>query len=192
MSSRRNILLRVFPVMIILLGFGVSIQAQGPNPLYTLIQGGGIYGISTGPSADIPKMHGYQFQFVIGRNFDDRHFVGIGIGNDVYRQKSVLEGGQLNKISFLPIFLDYRLPFWRPGPLSQLGGMANAGYAPFVGSHFSEGFMGKIGLTYSQMLVDRSDLHLSVGYGFQEVGSRFRAQPFVQQNLFVTVGLFVY
>ena len=55
-------------------------NAQRRNT-YTLLQAGGIFGVAN--SGDQRVMHGYQFQFAFGRNFYDRMYLGLGIGNDV-------------------------------------------------------------------------------------------------------------
>src|SRR3546814_9841470 len=68
--------------------FSTHAQRRGT---YTLLQAGGIFGMAT--SADQPVMHGYQFQFAFGRNFYDRMYLGLGIGNDVYRGRGTLADG---------------------------------------------------------------------------------------------------
>lgn len=167
----------------------VESQAQQRASTYTLIQGGGLYGVSNSKQ---DPLHGYQFQFVIGRNMDDRYFVGLGVGNDIYRGAGVSGGSRGSRVSFLPLFIDYRMPIVQMTAVSRLGMMANAGYAPRIGGDFYDGGMGKVGLTYSQLLIDRSDVHISLGYGFQQFNSKFIANRFHQRHVFLTVGLFVY
>lgn len=159
---------------------------------YTLLQAGGIFGMAT--SVDQPVMHGYQFQFMFGRNFYDRMYLGLGIGNDVYRGRATLADGSRStrRVNTLPIFADFRVPVAEVSTLGQLGVLVNAGYAPSVGADFFKGFVGKAGITYGHMLVGDSDLLFSTGYGFQQFDSRFAGSTFYQHSIFLTVGLFVH
>lgn len=169
----------------------LSLQAQRRGT-YTLLQAGGIFGMAT--SAEQSVMHGYQFQFAFGRNFYDRMYLGLGIGNDVYRGRATLADGRRSarRVNTLPIFADFRLPVAQVSALGRLGVMANAGYAPSIGADFFKGFVAKAGLTYGHMLVGGSDLLFSTGYGFQQLDSRYSGSSFYQHNLFLTVGLFVH
>ncbi|SFC54191.1 hypothetical protein SAMN05421747_11417 [Parapedobacter composti] len=183
---------KFLPILIVLLGCS-SLQAQAQRRgSYTLLQAGGIYGLAT--TADHDPRHGYQFQFMFGRNFYDRLYLGLGIGNEVYRGRTTLANGNrsTHRVNTLPIFADFRAPIAQLSPLGRLGTMVNAGYAPSIGSDYFRGFMGKAGLTYGHLLVDGSSLLISAGYGFQQFGSRFFSDRHVQHNLFVTVGLFVH
>ena len=159
---------------------------------YTLLQAGGIFGVAT--SVDQSVMHGYQFQFAFGRNFYDRMYLGLGIGNDVYRGRATLANGNRSnrRVNTLPIFADFRVPVAEVSALGMLGVLANAGYAPSIGADFFRGFMAKAGVTYGHMLVGGSDLLFSTGYGFQQFDSRFSGNSFYQHNIFLTVGLFVH
>jgi len=159
---------------------------------YTLLQAGGIFGMAT--TGDQSAMHGYQFQFAFGRNFYDRMYLGLGIGNDVYRGRTTLADGKRStrRVNTLPIFVDFRAPFARISPLGTFGAMVDAGYAPSIGADYFKGFLGKAGITYSQLLVEGSDLQFSAGYGFQQFDSRYSGYKFSQHNIFITVGLFVH
>ncbi|MEC3880843.1 hypothetical protein [Parapedobacter sp. 10938] len=169
--------------------FSTHAQRRGT---YTLLQAGGIFGMAT--SADQSVMHGYQFQFAFGRNFYDRMYLGLGIGNDVYRGRATLADGSRStrRVNTLPIFADFRVPVAQVSALGKFGLLANAGYAPSIGADFFKGFMGKAGITYGHMLVGGSDLLFSTGYGFQQFDSRFSGSSFYQHNIFLTVGLFVH
>ena len=168
-----------------------STQAQRRGT-YTLLQAGGIFGMAT--SNDQPAMHGYQFQFAFGRNFYDRMYLGLGIGNDVYRGRATLADGSRStrRVNTLPIFADFRLPIAEVSALGRFGLLANAGYAPSIGADYFKGFMAKAGITYGHMLVGGSDLLFSMGYSFQQFDSRFSGRSFNQHNVFLTVGLFVH
>lgn len=169
--------------------FAAHAQRRGT---YTLLQAGGIFGMAT--SADQPVMHGYQFQFAFGRNFYDRMYLGLGIGNDVYRGRATLADGtrSTRRINTLPIFADFRVPVADVSALGRFGLLANAGYAPSIGADYFRGFMGRAGVTYGHMLVGGSDLLFSTGYGFQQFDSRFSGNNFYQHSIFLTVGLFVH
>ena len=159
---------------------------------YTVLQAGGIYGLAA--SGDPSPMHGYQFQFAFGRNFHDRMYLGLGIGNDVYRGRATLADGSRStrRVNTLPIFADFRVPLAGSSPLARFGALANAGYAPSIGADYFKGFVGRAGITYGHTLVAGSDLLFSAGYGFQQFGSRFSDSGFHQHSIFVTVGLWVH
>lgn len=159
---------------------------------YTVLQAGGTFGMAT--SGDQNAMHGYQVQFAFGRNFYDRMYLGLGIGNDVYRGRATLSDGSRStrRVNTLPIFADFRVPVAQVSALGRFGLLANAGYAPSIGADYFKGFLAKAGLTYGHMLVGGSDLLFSAGYGFQQFGSRFLDRSFHQHNIFLTVGLFVH
>lgn len=181
----------LFVLAFLIFCFCLPIQAQRRGT-YTVLQAGGMFGLST--TSDQSAMHGYQFQFAFGRNFYDRMYLGLGIGNDVYRGRSDLADGSRStrRISTLPIFVDFRVPCARLSPLGTFGVVADAGYAPSIGADYFKGFMGKAGITYSHLLVEGSDLQFSAGYGFQQFDSRFSGKVFSQHNVFITVGLFVH
>lgn len=181
----------LFALLSLIFCMCLSAQAQRRGT-YTVLQAGGMFGLST--TSDQSPMHGYQFQFVFGRNFYERMFVGLGLGNDVYRGRSDLANGtrSTRRVNTLPIFVDFRVPFARTSPLGAFGGVIDAGYAPSIGADYFKGFMGKAGITYSHLLAEGSDLQFTVGYGFQQFNSRLSAPVFSQHNVLITVGLFVH
>lgn len=164
-------------------------NAQGRT--YTVIQAGGLFGLSS--TSTHSPMHGYQVQLSFGRNFQDRVYAGIGLSQDVYRGRSTLADGRRStrRINTLPIFAEARVPLANIGMLGSIGAGAQAGYAPPMGAEYFGGFTGKAGLAYGHTLADRSDLLFSLGYGFQQFDSRFSIAPFSQHNAFISVGLFV-
>lgn len=193
---KRNFLLspslRLFAVLLLLFsGFHQELLAQGRRSNYTIVQAGGMFGLQASRGE---PLHGYQFQFVFGKNFEDRTFAGFGIGNDVYRGHTTISNGNktVSQINTLPIFMDFRQVITPVSIISNLGFMANAGFAPGLGGNYYRGFVGKAGLTYSHLLIESSDLQFSLGYGFQQFDSRFVQTGFHQHQLFLTVGLFVY
>ncbi len=179
-------------LLLVLLGcFSFQAKAQR-RATYTLLQAGGIFGLSTSDSQS--PMHGYQFQFVFGRNFYDNFYVGLGIGNDVYRGRTTLADGSRStrRVNTLPLTVDFRAPLSSVSALGTFGVMANAGYAPSIGNDYFKGFVAKTGFTYGHLLAEQSDLLFTVGYGFQQFDSRFSGNTFNQHNVFITVGLFVH
>lgn len=159
---------------------------------YTQLQAGGIFGLAT--TNDQDPMYGYQFQFSFGRNFYDRVYLGLGISNDVYRGRTTLADGQRStrRVNTLPVFADFKAPVARLSPLGTFGVMANAGYAPGIGNDYFRGFMGRAGINYAHLLMERSSLLFSTGYSFQQFDSRFTGNPFNQHSIFLTIGLFVH
>lgn len=170
-----------------------SAQSRFRPSNYTVLQAGGLYGIQS--TGDANRMNGYQFQFVFGRNLGDRTYLGLGVANDVYRGTSELTNGTTatRRMNTLPVFADFRQTLADLSIMGRLGMVAGAGYAPGLGGDYFRGFMGKVGLTYSHLLADRSDIQFSLGYGIQQFDSSYLQQPsFFQHNLFLTIGLFVY
>ncbi|WP_353185647.1 hypothetical protein [Parapedobacter lycopersici] len=179
-------------LLAVLLGCARATWAQ-QRPTYTLLEAGGILGLRH--SGGLDAMNGYQFHFAFGRNFYDKAYLGLGIGNDVYRGRSTtIEGTRTtSRVNTLPIFADFRVPLAAVSMLGRLSAMANVGYAPGIGGDYFKGFVAKGGLTYSHLLGEGSDLLFSFGYGFQQFDSRFPGYPtFHQHNLFLTIGLFVH
>lgn len=160
---------------------------------YTVLQAGGLFGLES--STSVEPMNGYQFQFVFGKQLGEQTYLGLGIGNDVYRGTTELASGMkaTRRMNTLPIFVDFRKTVFNVSVLGRLGLVADAGYAPGIGGDYFRGFMGKAGMTYSHLLADRSDLQFSLGYGVQQFDSSYLQQSsFYQHNIFFTVGLFVY
>ena len=175
--------------------FGLSVyevSAQGRGT-YTLLEAGGMLGLSHSEGGK--AANGYQFHFVFGRNFYDKAYVGLGIGNDIYRGRSETIGGQRSSIRLntFPVFADLRMPLVEVSMRGQLGTMLNGGYAPSIGGDYFKGFLAKGGITYAHLLTGGTDLLISAGYGFQQFKSRFDGYaPFHQHNLLLTVGLFIH
>ena len=188
MKRNTNWLLLIF----LMTCFYLPLQAQ-QRGVYTVLQAGGMFGVSA--TNDQSTMYGYQFQVVFGRNFYDRMYLGIGLGNDVYRGRSSVQvngSRSSRRINTLPIYADFRVPFAGLSPVGTFGILADAGYAPSIGADFFKGFVGKAGITYSLFLAEGSDLQFSAGYGIQQFDSRFSGNAYSQHNVFITVGLFVH
>lgn len=190
MFMRVYLIRKCFGVLVLLFGMIQVVQAQR-LPNYTVLQAGGIFGVNS--SEDKP-MNGYQFQFVFGKHLYEKTFFGLGIGNDVYRGNTTLPNGGNStlRMNVLPIFADFRQAAFDVSILSKVGFVANAGYAPSLGSNYYQGFMGKVGMTYSLLLADNSDLQFTLGVGSQHFDSRYINKKSHQYHVFLTVGLFTY
>lgn len=167
-----------------------DLRAQSSR-FYTVIQAGGIYGVHT--TSALKPMHGFQFQLVFGRNFRDKAYLGIGVGNDTYRGKTQVENGNIveRRIQTFPLFADFRAPLFEAGMLGRVTAFANAGYAPNLSAQYMQGSLAKLGLSYEHLLAYRSNLKFSVGYGIQNFNSRNLASRFSQQQITLNIGLFV-
>lgn len=184
-----------FYVVIAFLSVIAIPEAYGQSRTYTVVQAGGMFGVSS--TSDHNAMHGYQVHLSFGRNFQDRLYAGIGLSQDVYRgSTNIMIDGNMRKstrrMNALPIFAEARAPISSIGMLGSFGTMVSIGYAPPMGAEYFGGFMGKAGLTYGHLLADRSDLLFSVGYGFQQFDSRYVSNAFSQHNVFISIGLFVH
>lgn len=184
-----------FQIALVLICLAISgsfqtVQAQG-NRYYTNLQVGGIFGVQA-QNAD--PVSGYQFQFMIGRNYWDRTFIGVGLGNNVYRGRVEIRPGETaqRRLNTLPLFVDFRRHLVQTSPIGRLSMVVNAGYAPSLGGDYFRGWNGRAGLAYSHMLLGGNDLQFTLSYGFQEFGSRYVRSQFHQHEVQLTVGLFVY
>jgi hypothetical protein len=168
-----------------------NLLAQTRTPSYSVVQAGGLFGLDNQVGE---AQNGYQFQFIFGKNYWDRTFVGLGVANEVFRVKPLpsISSSKSGKINTLPIFADIRQQILPVSPLGNLGAFANAGYALGLGGNFYRGWMGKAGLTYSHLLIGGSDLQFSVGYGVQQFEHRFLLKPYTKPHVFITLGLFSY
>lgn len=167
-----------------------SAKAQG-NHFYTNLQVGGIFGVQA-QNAD--PASGYQFQFMVGRNYFDRTFIGVGLGNNVYRGRAEIRPGETarRRLNTLPLFVDFRRHLVPVSPIGHLSLVVNAGYAPSLGGDYYRGWNGRAGLAYSHMLLGGNDLQFTLSYGLQEFDSRYVQSRFHQHEVHLTVGLFVY
>lgn len=181
-----------YSLVAVLISVFVTIEAHAQRGrVYTVVQAGGIFGLNS--TSEHSAMHGYQVHLSFGRNFHDRIYAGLGLSQDIYRGATVMPDGRRSnrRINALPIFTELRVPISNVRMLGSLGALASAGYAPPMGAEYFGGFMGKAGISYGHMLADRSDLLISVGYGFQQFDSRLALQAFSQHNGFISIGLFV-
>lgn len=177
-------------LLVLSLFAAVTLHAQSRSN-YSIVQAGALIGLDNQVGE---AQSGYQFQFVFGKNYYDKTFLGLGIANEVYRAKPLPSNtsGTSGKLNTLPIFVDFRQELTSVNAFGNLGLMANAGYAPGLGGNYYKGAMAKAGLTYSHLLADGSDLQFSVGYGLQQFDNRFIQKSYTKSLVFITVGLFTY
>ncbi|HZH54719.1 MAG TPA: hypothetical protein VFD72_03640 [Sphingobacteriaceae bacterium] len=174
--------------LIFCVGFGQQAGAQ-TRSIYTVLQAGGIIGLQS----DLEKaVSGYQLQFIVGQNYNDRTFVGFGIANEVYRGGTVEEAGikRSHRMNTLPLTIDFRQAVAQVTAFGQLGLVGGLGYAMPLGGEYYHGLSAKAGLTYAQMLIDRSHLKFTLAYGYQQFDSNIIRDSFGQHQLHLTVGLF--
>lgn len=183
----RNKLVIVF-LLIFSLGCLSSAEAQ-TRSIYTVLQAGGIFGLQ---STLDKAVSGYQVQFIIGQNYNDRTFVGLGIANEIYRGGTVVDEGirRSRRMSTLPLTVDFRQFVSQVTPFGQLGLVGGLGYAMPLGGDYFHGLSAKAGLSYAHMLIDRSNLNFTLAYGYQQFDSRLSQASFGQHQIHLTVGLF--
>src|SRR5690606_36554430 len=145
-----------FTLLALSLFAAITLHAQSHSN-YSIVQAGALIGLENKIGE---AQSGYQFQFVFGKNYYDKTFLGLGIANEVYRAEPLPSNasGTSGKLNTLPIFVDFRQVLTSVNAFGNLGIMANAGYAPGLGVNYYKGAMAKGGLTYSHLLAEGSDL----------------------------------
>ncbi len=151
---------------------------------YTLLQGGGNIGVKN-PGFD-GTFTGYSLHFIFGRNYNERAFLGIGLGNEVLQ-----EGNFKYDRNLFPIFIDARLPFAYIGDVSRVGALANAGYAVRLGGIYDKGAMGKLGLFYLYDNEKRTNFTISASYAYQQLNNLAFREKMNHQSLNLSVGIWL-
>lgn len=169
------------------------LHVQSQNKFYTLIQGGANIGFAN--EGYKGTFSGYSTSLIFGKNYNDRAYLGLGIGSERLKgEYEKLEGNK--KISteivsaeytqdLMPIFIDARLPIGEFSTFSKLGILANAGYAPSVGVRYDRGFLFRTGFFYLFDNPQGLAWTLSGAYAYQELtrnridlGKHFQHQQF--------------
>ncbi|ERJ59586.1 hypothetical protein [Sphingobacterium paucimobilis] len=184
--------MKKFLLLILSAAFYMPLQAQS---LYTLIQGGGNLGLANPGYKG--AFNGYSLHFVFGRNFDDKAYLGLGLGNERLKgsYKATKEGGQdLDKKfnydqNLFPIFVDGRVPFAGLGEDGRLGVLVNGGYAPKISPQYDRGFVFKSGIFYLHEAPGKTDWTVSASYGYQQLTKNIVGNDFRHQHLNISVGL---
>lgn len=174
-----------------------SFGAKAQSSFYTLIQGGANIGFAN--EGYTGAFSGYSASFVFGKNYNDRAYLGLGVGteqlkgnyqtNDPYHAK-VGEIARYDRQLF-PIFVDGRLPFGEFNANSKIGMFANAGYAPSIAAKYDKGFLFKGGFFYLHENPSNIDWTVSAAYGYQELaGNRIDiGKKFQHQQFNISVGI---
>lgn len=163
---------------------------------YTVMQLGGQLGIAN--KGYQGSFNGYAINFIFGRNFDDRAFLGLGFGNETFRgsyqTKDPQDRDQTRRdydTYMMPIFIDGRLPIAYVGENSRIGLLANGGYAPKIGPVYDKGFLFKGGVFYLYETLRRTDFLVSAAYGYQQLTHNMHdpSRNFQHQHLNISVGI---
>lgn len=172
-------------------GFCSGLSAQS---FYTLIQGGGNLGFAN--EGYKGTFNGYSLNFIFGKNFDDKAYLGLGLGNErlkgSYRTNDPHQEDQ-KKYNYdqnlFPIFIDGRLPFGEIGANSKIGLLVNGGYAPRLSPQYDNGFLFKGGFFYLYETPGKTDWTLSTTYGYQQLTKNIFRKDFQHQHFNVSIGI---
>lgn len=175
--------------------YGTNLKAQS---YYTLIQGGANIGFAN--EGYKGAFSGYSAHFVFGKNFNDKAYLGLGLGNErlkgKYKRLEVYEFDAIIKQqnydqNLFPIFIDGRLPFGEFNENSKIGVLANAGYAPSLSAQYDKGFLFKAGFFYLHETPSRTNWTVSAAYGYQQLTKNIvdPGKDFQHQQFNVSIGL---
>lgn len=155
-----------------------TIAAHAQTSYYTLLQGGTNIGVAN--KGYKGTFSGYSASIVIGKNFNDRAYLGIGIGNERLKgsydkEISHSSDGSIGKANYIqdlfPLFVDGRLPIASFSSMSKIGLLANGGYAPRIGARYDRGILFRGGLFYLHENISKFDWIVSAAYGYQELAN---------------------
>ncbi len=183
---------KLFSFFILML---ISSLGFAQSSFYTLIQGGGNLGVRN-PGYE-GTFNGYSLHFIFGKNFDDKAYLGLGIGNETlkgdYTKSGEAGNTEVRKSKYdrnlFPIFIDARLPVKDFGQASRIGFVANAGYSASIGPVYDKGFMGKAGVFYLFDSLSKTKFTVSATYAYQQLHGSFYTSNFDHQHLNVSVGI---
>jgi len=172
-----------------LMGFRARAQVS-----YSVVQAGANVGFANPGYRG--AFSGFAAHFIFGRNFDDRAYLGFGLGNEALRgdyRTADLDGPEQQLLrydySLFPLFLDGRLPFAWTGQNGRIGFVANAGYAPAIAAQYDRGLLFKGGLFYLNEKPNSVNFTVSAGYGYQQLTRNYFGKEFRHQHLALSVGL---
>ncbi|QNL47757.1 hypothetical protein H8S90_13080 [Olivibacter sp. SDN3] len=181
----------LFSSFIIFLLAPVALYGQGRG-VYVAVEAGGMLGLNRQSSlANDQALNGYKFHLMFGRNFNDRFYFGLGLGNEVYRA-SESAGPFSSRFGILPFLADFRVPLHHNFLSGTLSVVANAGYAPRIGNDLFRGALAHGGISYGYPLsFNGPDLFLTLGYGLQQIVLPYQSNNLQQQTISLTLGLFI-
>lgn len=171
-----------------------ALKAQSSN--YMIIQGGGNLGFAN--EGYKGAFNGYSAHFIFGKNFNDRAYLGLGLGNE--RFKGTYEHMEIAEFDavihtynydqhLFPVFVDGRLPFGEFNESSKIGILANAGYAPKLSAQYDKGFLFKAGFFYLHDTPYKTKWTVSAAYGYQQLTKNIFMKDFQHQHFNISVGL---
>lgn len=174
-----------------------SIIAQAQSTFYTAIQAGANLGFAN--EGYKGAFSGYSASFIFGKNYNDRAYLGLGIGNDRLKGDYQTNDPYHSKVGLVakydrqlfPIFIDGRLPFGEINSHSKIGLLANAGYAPSIAANYDKGFLFKAGFFYLYDTNSTLNWTVSAAYGYQELSSNMIdiGKHFQHQQFNISVGI---
>lgn len=175
--------------------FFIGTAAFAQSSMYFVMQGGANLGFAN--EGYKGAFHGYSAHFIFGRNFADRAYLGLGLGNERFQGKyQTNDPHDVNQQEYkynqnmFPIFIDGRLPFGEFSPTSRIGLLANAGYAPSLSAAYDKGFLFKGGFFYLHESPTKMDWTISAAYGYQQLTKNIHARKdFQHQHFNLTFGL---
>lgn len=178
---------------LMLIAAGTWVYAQSST--YFMMQGGANLGFAN--EGYKGAFHGYSAHFIVGKNFSDRAYLGLGLGNERFRgdyQTNNPYDDNPQEYNYdqnmFPIFIDGRLPFGEFTPNSRIGLLVNTGYAPSLSAMYDKGFLFKGGFFYLHERPARMDWTISAAYGYQQLTKNMHARKdFQHQHFNVTFGL---
>lgn len=163
---------------------------------YTIFQAGGQFGFAN--EGYQGAFNGYSVHFILGQNFGEQAFLGLGLGNETFRgsyQTNDPHHSDQTKRSYdaymMPIFVDGRLPIGYLSNSSRIGLLVNGGYAPKIGPVYDKGFLFKGGFFYLYETARRTNFTASATYGYQQLTQNIHdpSRDFQHQHFNISVGV---
>src|SRR5690606_9143353 len=172
-----------------------SSLAFAQSNTYFIIQGGGNLGFAN--EGYKGAFNGYSAHFIFGKNYSDRAYLGLGLGNErlqgKYQTNDPHDADQTWRQydqNLFPIFVDGRLPFGEFTSTSRIGLLANACYASGMSLIYYKGFLVKAGLFYLDERTGRTNWTFLSVYCYQQLTKNIHARnDFKHQHFIVSLGL---
>ncbi len=179
-------------LLLIVIGYGAFAQST----MYFIAQAGGNLGFAN--EGYKGAFNGYSAHFIFGKNFADRAYLGLGLGNErlqgSYQTNDPHDADQTKRTydqNLFPIFVDGRLPIGEFTPTSKIGLLVNGGYAPRLSAQYDRGFLFKGGFFYLHERPTKADWTVSAAYAYQQLTKNVHPphKDFQHQHFNVSVGL---
>ncbi len=164
---------------------------------YTIIQGGANLGFAN--EGYKGSFNGYLAHFIFGKNYNDKAYLGLGLGNERFKGTYTSNNPHDEKFgeertydqNLFPIFIDARLPMGEINEQSKIGILANAGYAPRLSAQYDNGILFKAGVFYLHERAGNRNWNISAAYGYQQLKKNIlhAGKDFQHQQFNLTVGL---